>query len=329
MAFTGYSNSGQTYSIGSDKGMAFVQDAPAGSVLNGGDGSTWTKNKDGSTTISKNGNTYSVGAALGSVQSMMDKITNQSELASARSLDYALQNQEWSANQAAIARNFNASEAAKNRDWQAYMSNTAHQREVKDLQAAGLNPVLSAMNGNGASVGSGSAASASLPSGATGKSDESSNTALVSLLGSMLAAQTSLANQAVSARTQEAVADKYTAMEQIVALIGANASMSNARTAAAASRYSADSSRVASMYSSDKSYAASVLSTLLGYDADIRGQDIGYQENVNNNQTSRWISNNQQMSENQRALLKHYAEMYGIDSRQFSDLMRTLGIVLR
>lgn len=55
---------------------------------------------------------------------------------------------------------FNSAEASKLRDWQTKMSNTAHQREVSDLEAAGLNPVLSAM-GTGASTGSASAASSS------------------------------------------------------------------------------------------------------------------------------------------------------------------------
>lgn len=58
---------------------------------------------------------------------------------------------------------YNSAEAAKNREFQAYMSNTSHQREVQDLMAAGLNPVLSA--NSGASTPAGSAASSSISSG--------------------------------------------------------------------------------------------------------------------------------------------------------------------
>lgn len=104
------------------------------------------------------------------------------------------------------AMQFNHDEAELSRVWQERMSNTAHQREIKDLQAAGLNPVLSAMGGSGAPVTSGATASGYSSQGAKGETDTSLVPAIVSLLGSFMSSQASMFNTLTSAQTQERIA---------------------------------------------------------------------------------------------------------------------------
>ena len=180
---------------------------------------------------------------------------------------------EWQEQQNAKAMAFNQSEAAKNRNWQEMLSNTAHQREVRDLMAAGLNPVLSAMNGNGASVGSGATAQGVTSQGAKGDTDTSANGAIANLLGSILSAQTQIEAANINAKTQEAVADKYTAMERIVSEIAASASRYGADTSASASRYHSDRSYEASRYGSDRSAAASMFGSSLASSASRYASD--------------------------------------------------------
>ena len=61
------------------------------------------------------------------------------------------------------ANTFNASQAQMNRDYQTEMSNSAYQRQVLDMNKAGLNPMLAYMKGGGASSPAGSTASATVP----------------------------------------------------------------------------------------------------------------------------------------------------------------------
>lgn len=81
-------------------------------------------------------------------------------------------NRDFQSAQAAAANQFNAEQAQIQRDWQERMSNTAYQRSVADMRAAGINPILAYSQG-GASTPSGSSASAVMASGSQAHVDTS------------------------------------------------------------------------------------------------------------------------------------------------------------
>lgn len=152
------------------------------------------------------GNTIGMNAYQGNLWSEKAANTAMTFSASEAEKNRAFQYDVWQQTNA-----FNAAEAKKNREWQEEMSNTAYQRAMADMRAAGLNPILAYQQG-GASVGSGGQASTTSLTGAmgTGYSYQAmqDNSEILAMIGTVFSSAGEILNMLDKAGVGEKI-DKF------------------------------------------------------------------------------------------------------------------------
>ena len=110
---------------------------------------------------------------IGSTTQTAQEAFNQSQASANKAMAFsAAQAAQQMAFQKAMMENmqsYNSAQAREQRDWQEHIRATAYQATVKDMIAAGINPILAAQLG-ATSAGSGATASSGMAQGAMGSS---------------------------------------------------------------------------------------------------------------------------------------------------------------